>query len=1472
MNSVLRLLVVSIGIAFLHAAALAAGENVTGKWSPVTNLPLVPSSGAVLPDGKVVLWAADGEFSFGSGTSAHSVTIDPATGDQQSKTTTTGHNMFCTGTTNLADGKILINGGNYGKVTTLYDPASDSFVRSDNMSVARGYNSNTILNDGSVLTIGGSWNDNNPARDKTAELWTQSGGWRTLTGIPAAPLSYFDSYLNRVNDYHYWLIPSGNGKVLFAGPSPDMRWIKTGGSGSLAPAGPRGDDEFAVSGNTTMFAAGKILKNGGAPRHSRAVASNKSYIIDTTSASAVAAPTGNMIYQRGYANSVVLPDGKVIVIGGQSYAVIFSDSDAVLATEIWNPATGQYSLAAPISVPRNYHSIAMLLPDGRVLSGGGGLCACSADHPDYQIFTPPNLLDENGDPLSRPTITSAPSTIAYGGTAMVTTDQAVTSFALVRLSSTTHTVNNDQRRLDVDFTQTGVNQYALSISSNSNYLLPGYWMLFALDSNGTYSVSKIVHVAPNAIAHIVTDPVSVPLGAAISFQPEITKVAADVTFGGTGLPPDVTVDATTGLVSGTPAAAGIFHGALTATDGIRTVSADLVITVSDRAPTITTPAAQNGVVGIAAALALSASDPDDGTLTYSATGLPPGLTVNAATGDISGTPTAAGSYTVTATATDTDELAAAASFFWNIAIPNRAPAITTPAAQTGVVGTARTLAIVASDPDGDTMRFAATGLPPGLTINATTGVISGTPIAAGTFTPAVTATDSDDLSASISFSWSIGDITPSVVALSVQPGFAGAVITYAPQIANRTSVTYRWNFGDGTADTSYQTVADASHVFQPPGIYSVTLTMRNSSGNLFTYRFDQAIHAQPLAALGASSSGLAFEPRAGTKGRLWAVNRDSDSVAVIDLSNNTMVAEIAVGVEPVGIARHPGGNIWVVNRRSSSISIVDPASLAVAREVQLPRASQPGGVVFAGAKADGYVTLEARSRVAIVTAAGNFAGSLVSGGRPRFIATNGPGNALYVSNFITPPLPGESTAIVSTIDSAGSPLGGQVNELAVGGRRLRNFVLAHSNRVDTEVSARGIPNYLGAAAQSPDGASLWVPSKQDNILRGARRDGNDLNFQNTVRAIVSRVDLTTGLEILADRIDVDNSGIVSAVVFHPTGAYLFAALQTSREVAVLDPAFKRELFRFKVGRAPSSLTISPDGTTLYVGNVMDRSITIVDLAPMLTAGRKQVNIVATVGTVATEKLSATLLAGKQFFYDAADTRLARDGYISCAVCHDNGMTDGRVWDFTGFGEGLRSTISLEGHGGMAQGFLHWSANFDEVQDFEGQIRDFAGGTGLMADDDFLAGTRYHPLGDTKAGISADLDALAAYVSSHTAAAASPFRKSDGTQTNAALLGKRVFKRSGCARCHAGNALTASSDASALRDVGTITPDSGNRLGDPLTGIDIPTLRGLWGTRPYLHNGSASTLRKAIRAHTKVKITRRDMKNLVRFLLQIEKKP
>jgi YVTN family beta-propeller protein len=560
--------------------------------------------------------------------------------------------------------------------------------------------------------------------------------------------------------------------------------------------------------------------------------------------------------------------------------------------------------------------------------------------------------------------------------------------------------------------------------------------------------------------------------------------------------------------------------------------------------------------------------------------------------------------------------------------------------------------------------------------------------------------------------------------------------------------------------------------------------------------------------------------------------------------------------------------VWVTNKQSATISVISPATLAVARTISLPFASQPFGIAVSPAGGFAYAALEAAGKLLKFDVA-SYAqtASLDVGPSPRHVSVASDGSRVYVSRFITPAQPGESTATVQT-SVGGVPTGGEVLVVdAASMTALKTIVLRHSDKPDFENQGRGVPNYLGAATLSPDGQSAWVPSKQDNIQRGTLRDGLGLDFQNTVRAITSRIDLAAGTEDYPARLDHDNSGVASAAVFDSLGVYMFVALETSRQVAIVSAYDDWQIFRIDVGRAPQGLALSADGRTLYVNNFMDRTVSVFDLTSLVTDGTANVPLRATLSTVGTEKLSAQVLKGKQFFYDAKDTRLARDSYISCAACHNDGGHDGRVWDLTGFGEGLRNTINLRGRAGTAHGFLHWSNNFDEVQDFEGQIRNLSGGSGLMTDAQFNTGTRSQPLGDAKAGVSSDLDALAAYVASLNTFAASPLRNADGTLTAAASAGRTVFTTKNCAACHGGTAFTVSG-ANNPQNIGTIKPASGSRLGGALTGIDIPTLRDVWATAPYLHDGSAPTLADAIRAHNNVTVSDTDLPNLVAYLAQI----
>jgi len=155
-------------------------------------------------------------------------------------------------------------------------------------------------------------------------------------------------------------------------------------------------------------------------------------------------------------NSVVLPNGEVVIVGGQSISELFSDKASVFNAEIWSPETGLFTELAPMAIPRNYHAVALLLQDGRIAVAGSGLCGegCPNNHFEIEILTPPYLLNQDGTAAARSIITSAPDQLSHGDASEIQVDSTGEhSFALVRLSAPTHSVNNDQRRIPLDSVQ-----------------------------------------------------------------------------------------------------------------------------------------------------------------------------------------------------------------------------------------------------------------------------------------------------------------------------------------------------------------------------------------------------------------------------------------------------------------------------------------------------------------------------------------------------------------------------------------------------------------------------------------------------------------------------------------------------------------------------------------------------------------------------------------------------------------------------------------------------------------------------------------------------------------------------------------------------------------------------------------------------------------------------------------------------------
>jgi galactose oxidase len=487
------------------AAQISTNPSVVGEWGPVIGFPLIPVATALLPNNELLVWSADQDLAYGGPNDPYTQTaiLNLTTGAVSEDTVTnTDHNMFCPGIAILANGDVMVTGGLSDQQTSIYDPTTNQWTAGPQMNIGRGYQGMTLLSNGQAFTLGGSWSG--VIGGKLGEIWSPTGDWRELTNVPATPMYTADAQGPYRADNHGWFIATSGGDVLQAGPSKQMNWITTTGSGSITPAGVRGTSADAMNGNAVYYDINKVITMGGAPDYQDSNATNQAYQIQINAPDTdpTVTQSGSMTYPRAFANSVVLPNGQVVTMGGQTYAVPFSDANSILNPELWDPTTGTFTVMAPEAEPRNYHSVGVLLPDGRVFSGGGGLCGtCSTNHPDGQIWSPPYLFNANGTLATRPTITSAPTTAATGQTITVTTGGPVSQFSMVRYGESTHSVDNDQRRIPLSIVSSSGDTYTLAIPSDPGIALPGPYMLFALNASGTPSISTTI-----SITNVATQP------------------------------------------------------------------------------------------------------------------------------------------------------------------------------------------------------------------------------------------------------------------------------------------------------------------------------------------------------------------------------------------------------------------------------------------------------------------------------------------------------------------------------------------------------------------------------------------------------------------------------------------------------------------------------------------------------------------------------------------------------------------------------------------------------------------------------------------------------------------------------------------------------------------------------------------------------------------------------------------------------
>jgi YVTN family beta-propeller protein len=525
--------------------------------------------------------------------------------------------------------------------------------------------------------------------------------------------------------------------------------------------------------------------------------------------------------------------------------------------------------------------------------------------------------------------------------------------------------------------------------------------------------------------------------------------------------------------------------------------------------------------------------------------------------------------------------------------------------------------------------------------------------------------------------------------------------------------------------------------------------------------------------VGVSSSAIAISPDGAW---LAAVNPDSGSVSLLSLPGLELEREIQVGRDPRTLTFSADSNwLFVPNFGGNSVALVDVEKGVKAAEY--PVAPMPyaalveEGVLYAASYALGQVSAyDAKS--------GELLASLDLEAFPSGLALDPDGRKLYITHLFS--------GKVSLIDLS---------------------AFARETTISTGITSNLSQFMLLDLARN----RAYLPQTRSNPTNPA------LVFDGTVFPLINVLDLTTQQIVRAERISLDMGfrvvNMPFAVTLDEARGALMVANAGSNDVTVIDLPSGQQLARLGVGANPRGIVFDPQTNRAYVNNVLDGTISVIAM--------HELAVVKTI-RITEIPLDPQVLLGKQIFNYARVPDLTTDRWISCAVCHFDGGMDGRTW--LGFPDGPRNTPSLFGLGRTPP--FHWSGDLDELQDVELTVRNIQAGTGLVE------GEAFDTLGEPHAELSAELDALAAFMASLQVPPSPYVLAPDEFER-----GRRIFVQLECDTCHPAPYYT---DLQ-LHDVGTGDPKLERNSHGRGTQFDTPSLLGTWATAPYFHDGSAPTL-------------------------------
>lgn len=481
-----RVLLGAVVCLALAPPAGAQGPSKVGRWEAPRRWPVPAIHSILLPTGEILNYSYADYFVEHPG--SQGVVWNPRKDRFRAGFSKT-EDFFCSGQSVLPDGRVLVTGGwvqGYDCTvegpaeTFLFDPARGEWSDGPTMRRGRYYPTHVTLGDGRVLILGGD--DASCQRNPEVEIFDPAdGSLSRLRGADRAVLLYPRAHL------------LSNGQVAHVGPEDQTYLLDLeAGEWRAVTRTRRRKPRFEGTSFLVPGSRDEVMICGGFSSKDNVDPTASCERIDFRKSAPTWHETRPMRFARAHANAVLLPDGTVFVVGGGGHDLY---DEPVRQPELYDPKTDVWQTVPAQHYSRMYHSTAILLPDGRVLSAG-------QDDDHYgrtgsaawaEIYRPPYLFRG-----PRPAIRRAPPSAALGGRIQIKAKQAgkIERVVLMRPGAVTHSVNMEQRYQELDLEHLGGKKLAVEIPANANLVPIGHYLLFLVNERGAVSEGRFLRLLP----------------------------------------------------------------------------------------------------------------------------------------------------------------------------------------------------------------------------------------------------------------------------------------------------------------------------------------------------------------------------------------------------------------------------------------------------------------------------------------------------------------------------------------------------------------------------------------------------------------------------------------------------------------------------------------------------------------------------------------------------------------------------------------------------------------------------------------------------------------------------------------------------------------------------------------------------------------------------------------------------------------